>query len=150
MSEFRLTIGIPASGKSTAAQRWQDEEGFIVVSSDDLRKELTGSAEDFSHEEVVWVTACLRVGMILHRRDDVVLDATNLIPEHRQQWVELAMLYGISPIAYRFPIERHEARARNLARKRVVPDHVMDRMFQNWNDYCGQDRLEAEGFVVAQ
>lgn len=148
MPEFRVCIGIPASGKSTAAARWAEEEGFIIVASDDLRLELTGSMEDFTKEHEVWSRAALKVAYALAHECDVALDATSLIPEYRKLWVDIAASNGIVPIAYRFPVPFEEARARNEARERVVPEFVMDQMIDNWNAYCSVDQLLKEGFRV--
>lgn len=148
MDEFRLTVGIPASGKSTLAQLWAEQEGFVVVSSDAVRLALTGSMEDFSAENAVWETVKLRIGMVLHRGDSVVLDATNLVPRFREQWLDLARLWHVTPIAYRCEIGLAEAMRRNTARIRVVPDSVMARMWLNWAMHCSIGQLEAEGFTV--
>ena len=48
MNFFYMTVGCPASGKSTWAEQYKD--GFIIVSSDAIRADLYGD-ESIRHIE---------------------------------------------------------------------------------------------------
>ena len=45
MNKLYMMIGLPASGKTTFANKISKSEGAIIVSSDAIRKELFGSEE---------------------------------------------------------------------------------------------------------
>lgn len=64
--------------------RWGSKPGCTVVSTDDLREELFGSAEVRHGQGVVFETAHRRVAEALKAGRDVVFDATNTRPAYRR------------------------------------------------------------------
>ena len=81
-----VLCGPSHAGKSTFARRWC--QGFCVVSSEAIRRELTGSARMRRDEERVWRTFDARKRQALSRGDDVVLDACHLTEKARRHALE--------------------------------------------------------------
>jgi len=74
--DLYVTIGISGSGKST----WANKIGYdICVSTDDIRKELTGNINDQSKNKEVFKLAYERIYKYSKdsRYKDVIYDATN-------------------------------------------------------------------------
>jgi len=93
MTEFIVTIGLPASGKSTLAKQLvRDSDGTMKrVNRDDLRAMLDCGTPWHSGKEV-WVKAFQRhmIERLLSNGFDVICDDTNLDEELRQDWQRLA------------------------------------------------------------
>lgn len=53
MANLYIMSGVPGSGKSTFARQLAGETG-IVLSTDNIREQLTGSADDLSQDSAVW------------------------------------------------------------------------------------------------
>lgn len=68
-----ITVGPSGGGKSTWAK---SQENFKVVSSDKIRKELTGNISDQSKNHEVWIIAYERLRTYLECNKDVVFDST--------------------------------------------------------------------------
>lgn len=145
--ELRILVGIPASGKSTYAVE-RRREGWAVVSSDEVRASVTGDAGDVSRDAEVWPLVEGRVEGALLSARDVIVDATNLLPDKRATWLRIARSWGAQATAVRFPVLLAEARGRNAARDRKVPEDVMVRMYDDWVAWCSPETLAAEGFAV--
>lgn len=84
-----LPIGIPGSGKSTWIKKNILENknfspsSFVIVSPDEIRKELTGDISDQSKNAEVFEEAKKRASEALNKGKIVIFDATNLNTENR-------------------------------------------------------------------
>lgn len=116
--------GIPGSGKSTLAERLARERCAVLVSTDRLREELTGSAEDRSRDGAVFGRAMAEIRRNLSGGANVVYDATNLTAGARRRALK-AVPPGVRKICWYLPIDLEQAQARNAARERVVPRDVI-------------------------
>lgn len=125
-------IGIPGSGKTTYARRYLGHA--LRVSLDDLRLMLTGVAYDARFEGVVVMVAHAALTALLSRRNprssDVLLDATNVTRERRQQYVRLAEQYGWPTVAVYVACDLEEALARDRRRPNRVGDEVVRRYYE--------------------
>ena len=163
MADLIITVGVPGSGKSTLAARIADGQAdnpgdaeavratgqpFVIVSPDDIRKELTGDVTDQSRNGDVFKAAHQRALEHLRAGRTVVFDATNVTPRSRRPLLDTAALATARPVAWRVALPHAESLARNAARSRVVPGFVMARMVDNFDQHCAVTQLEAEGFVV--
>lgn len=81
MPRVYFMVGIPGSGKSTWAG--SNLPGAVVVSTDDIREELFGSADAAHSSQRVFTLAHRRVIEALKNGSDVVYDATNITPKAR-------------------------------------------------------------------
>lgn len=67
MSKLYMMIGLPASGKSSIAKKIAKSEDAVIVSSDDIRKEL-GNINDQSQNEKVFEIAEKRLKNNINER----------------------------------------------------------------------------------
>lgn len=126
-----IMIGVPGSGKSTFARDVLSKTfGAEVVSSDGIRKELTGT-EDFVEGDGARVFREFdrRLAGILASGRDAVADATNV---HPRDWARLSRLLGVPyrKVAVWMDICPDEAIWRQERRERKVPREVVERMWQ--------------------
>lgn len=142
-----MTVGMPGCGKST----WINKAGVgeQTVSSDAIRVELMGNADDQSRNSEVSQIMHERLGEnAAGDRKYVVADSTGLTPRQREGYMTVARQAGATRfVAVRFEVPEETARARNLARERVVPEGAMDRMAEQFRETTG-DVLEGEGWEV--
>ena len=75
-----------------------------------------------------------------------VADATNLEPVPRQRLLEMARELGRPAVAIVLDVPPDVARARNLARARTVPPHVLDLHYERFR--AARDVLATEGFTA--
>jgi len=150
MPELHITVGIPGCGKSTFADEYGSQTGAIVISSDKLREELTGDAEDQTRNRDLFGIMHQRVRTILDEGYSVVVDATNLKPEYRKNLMDIALDLEVPAYAHWFGVSMDfdTCQGRNLARERVVPEHVMKRFHKMFYSSCAPFQLKEEGWVV--
>lgn len=79
MKTLIMLTAIPASGKSTWAKKYQEEHpNTYIVSSDQVRFEITHSYNDHSQQPLVWETFDKRIHEYGSIKDaTVILDALN-------------------------------------------------------------------------
>ena len=121
MATIYTLVGLPASGKSTFTQTLTN---CVVVSSDEIREQLFGSAEYQNNPKLVFNTARKRIAEALKDGKDVVFDATNI--NHRAR--KLALNFDAYQVAIFFTTSAEECKRRNAQRERQVPESAIDRM----------------------
>lgn len=131
---FIMLQGLPASGKSTYARRLE-QEGYLLISSDDIRVELTGDMTDQSKNHIIFndIIPSRIVGAAASRRD-VVYDATSYCRARRKDIIAQAKRCGYKVYVHLLMTPYEECLRRNQARERRVPEHVIDRMHDNWEN----------------
>lgn len=87
MIELHVMVGLPGSGKSYYANKIKEEMGecCILLSSDLIRKELTGNESDQSVNNATFKALFDRLWNALNVRKNVVLDATNTTLKTRKK-----------------------------------------------------------------
>ena len=120
-----LAIGLPGSGKTT----WFRRRGVTPLSSDLLRSVLFDDVEEQKYQGLVFTTLrnLLRARLIARMPWNYV-DATNLSPRERRQWIHMAKSFGYEVQAVFFDVPLEVCLERNKRRDRVVPEEVMHRM----------------------
>jgi predicted kinase len=120
-----LTIGLPGSGKST----WYKRRGITPLSSDLLRTILFDNITEQRYQHLVFSTlrSLLRARLIAKMPWNYV-DATNLSPQERKQWIKMAKGFGYEVQAVFFDVPAEVCMDRNRRRERVVPEEIMRRM----------------------
>ncbi len=133
-----VLVGLPGSGKST----WAAARGLPVLSSDEMRRFLTGDAANQAVNNLVFrmlrrsLDAMLAAGV-----ERVIVDSTALTRRERRAWIRWAELNGCRVEAVFFDTPRELCASRNRARDRVVPPDALERLFSRLEP----PRLE-EGF----
>ena len=120
-----LAIGLPGSGKTT----WFRRRGVTPLSSDLLRSVLFDDVEEQRYQGLVFSTlrSLLRARLIARMPWNYV-DATNLSPRERRQWIHMARGFGYEVHAVFFDVPLEVCLERNRRRDRIVPEDVMRRM----------------------
>ena len=120
-----LAIGLPGSGKTT----WFKRRGVTPLSSDLLRTMLFDDIEEQRYQGLVFSTlrSLLRARLVARMPWNYV-DATNLSPKERKQWIHMARGFGYEVQAVFFDVPIETCMERNRRRERVVPEDVMRRM----------------------
>lgn len=148
MGKLILTRGIPASGKSTWAKAWvqEDPENRVRINRDDLRKMLFGATElKLGWAQEVQVTEAERAiaKTALSKGKDVVVDATNLRNKFVRPWFTLGY-----PVEFKdFEIDLADAIRNNEARGRTIPHEVIERFYGTLTDN-GKLRPAPENLAV--
>ncbi len=120
-----LTIGLPGSGKTT----WYKRRGVQPLSSDMLRNILFDDITEQRYQGLVFSTlrSLLRARLIAKMPWNYV-DATNLSPHERRQWIKMAKSFGYEVQAVFFDVPLSVCLERNSKRDRQVTDEVMHKL----------------------
>jgi len=126
--EFLVLTGLLGSGKSTYGKRYAEENNATYLSSDEIRKELTGSEECFDKDGEVFSLMLQRAKDSLLNGKSTVYDATNLSSKRR-----ISLLKSLGSIECKknctiicTPIDICLKQNRN--RERCVPEAVIKDM----------------------
>jgi len=120
-----LAIGLPGSGKSS----WFKRHNVAPLSSDMVRTLLFDDVREQRYQDLVFsnLRSMLKARLIAKRPMNYV-DATNLTPQERQNWIRLARDYHYEVHAVFFDVPLEVCIQRHQRRDRVVPEDVMRRM----------------------
>ncbi len=126
-----MMVGLPASGKSTIAKQIAESEKAIVVSSDELRKELLGDINDQSQNARIFEEVEKRIKDGL-QQGNVVYDACNINYKKRRAFLQKLNKMEVEKIAVLVATPYEECLERNAQRERKVPEEVIKRMYFNF------------------
>jgi predicted kinase len=127
MTTAYIMVGAPGSGKSTHAAKLAEIENAYVISGDDVREELYGSAEIQGN----WVEIWNRIDELVSESCgmNVVLDGTHYLRRYRKEAITLLRSYGYTRIeAVIMDAPLATCLARNFQRERNVPDYIVKEM----------------------
>lgn len=139
---FIITRGYPASGKTTRALEWVNEDPTkrVRVNRDDLRQTLFGKVVGVD-EKTVTIAQRAAVEALLKAGKDVVCDDTNLRLRSAREWNDLAVKHGHKFLVWDVKTDVETCVQRNMERTiqggRYVPEEVIRDFakrypFKNW------------------
>lgn len=136
MAIFTMLIGLPGSDKSTYAKEYiKTRSGTVVISSDDIRQELWGDANDQQNPSQVFDEMFIRTVSAMKKGTNVVYDATNLTAKTRKATLtrlRQALNQDFIAVADVIVCSISECKRRQGERDREVPDEVIDRMVRQF------------------
>ena len=143
--DYRCTVtmmsGLPGSGKDTWLRT--NRPGLPVVALDDIRSELEIDATDNQGE--VAQLARERCRELLRARTSFAFNATNLLRQTRQRWIDLFADYGVRIEMVYIEPPLATVLARNRRREKPVPENVILQLASK----CAPPTLtEAHGLVI--
>ena len=120
-----VLAGLPGSGKST----WLTQTGSGGLSSDAVRRLLADDETDQTiHTQVFQTIRYLLEQRLAIGRPFTYIDATNLTPEERRPYIEIARAHGCEIEAVFFDVPLEVCLERNAQRRRVVPVDALEKM----------------------
>ena len=137
MSNIIILQGIPASGKSTWAKKWveEDPENRIIINRDSIRRAIgpywVPSREKFVSiiEETIFIEA-------IKNKYNICVDATNLNPKTIATWERIAKEFRVNyetTIIYKnFEITLEEALERDKNREFSVGEKVIRNFYKKY------------------
>jgi len=125
-----MLIGIAGSGKSTVAEELMEERDDIVyLSSDLLRIELLGDVNNQESNGDVFDEMRKRTQQALKDGKHVIYDATNVSRKKRRGLLQ-QLPKDVEKVACYVSTEYKDIVEQNNNRERVVPQHVIDKMYK--------------------
>ena len=120
--ELIIPVGIPASGKTTLREQYQD---YQIISPDEIRMKIFGVEYDHLVEKQVWEIAFTLLEWYTDNRLNIYFDATSI-----SKWARAKLIKAVDRRTYRVIAHYLEcpldlALKRNRERDRQVPWDVM-------------------------
>lgn len=146
-----ITYGISGSGKTTAAKQYE-KEGFVRISPDDMRKEMTGSISDLSKDKEVFEACYYKTYTALKKGKNVIFDSTALDYIFRKKIQRVGLRAGacVSLLVFNDSNNIELCKSRvvndlsNGLERSNVPMEVIERQFIKFKENF--EFLEDEGF----
>ena len=140
-----VLCGAPASGKSTWGKKFAQENNVMYISTDEIRKELSGDESNQSVSAQAFATARARVSAALGADKSAMIDATSVTRKARKDWINLGRGHGAFIIAVAFEVPRDELLRRDAQRERHVGPEIIDRFL---NKYERPSDTEVDKVIV--
>lgn len=144
MAELTITVGLPASGKTTWAKQ-HENDNTIVLSSDGLRKELLGSEQDQSNNELVFNTLYKRAKEYLSNGKNVIIDATNVSMKDRRRTLSQFQKFDVKKNCILFATPFEICIERDKTREKSVGKDVIMKFLHRFEvpmEFEGFDKVE--------
>lgn len=132
MNKMFMMIGIPASGKTSLAEDIAKSEDAIIVSSDNIRKELYGDENIQGDNNKVFRILEDRIIKGLKANKNMIYDATNISYKKRMAFLQRIKKLEVEKIAVMVATAYEDCLVRNSQRERQVPEEVIKRMYQSF------------------
>ena len=148
---FVAVSGLPGTGKSYFSRRLAERLPSVIVESDALRKMLFPTPTYSAQESQRLFTACHSlIGELLGGGITVVLDATNLMEQHRERLYRIAQRLKVKLIMVQVEAPREMVQQRLQGRSRGVD--AGDNSDADWGVYrkmkASAQRIRRNYFAV--
>lgn len=137
-----LTVGMPASGKSTWAEA---QTNFLNINLDDCRAEVSGDATNQLATTAAIKLQGEKIYQAAIQGKDIIISDTNLNPMYRDLLVKDLMHQGFEVELVFFPISLELAKERNSKRLRHVPENILEKMYNSFQQEKLTNGLMAVG-----
>lgn len=130
-------MGISGAGKSTHVQKLKSENpSALIISPDSIRGELSGGDEgDQSQNYKVFKIAHARLDTAMRNQVPLIIwDATCYNKKNRKEPISIAKQHGYQVEVHMKKVSLDTAIKQNQMRQRKVPDDVIKRQFDGWQD----------------
>lgn len=136
MKTLIVMSSVPGAGKSTWCRRYKEShENCYIISSDEIRYELTSSYQDFSKQKEVWELFEKRIHEYasLHEDVTVILDALCDLNELRIRYAKDSPEYDKKILVV---IHKDFNNVSKFNKQRIeekwVPDHVLEMLYKKF------------------
>lgn len=137
MKTLIVLSSVAGAGKSTWAEQYRKTHHHVhIVSSDELRKEITGKYSDMSQDKLVWETYFKRINELCasHHEVTVIADSTNILNKWRLQYKDvpgfdkkvLVVIRKDLPVILKQNLERSEAKQ--------IPEEAIKWMYEHFEE----------------
>lgn len=140
-----MLVGLPGSGKSTAAKELSFKENAVIHSSDDLREELFGNINETGRNDELFKELYKRIERDLEKGINTVFDATNVGYKRRKAVLDRYGKQNCFKACYLVATPFEKCLEQNSKRERNVKEHVLKTMYKNFvvpQTYEGWDDIE--------
>ena len=138
MKTFILLSAVPGAGKSTWAEQYRlTHKNVKVVSSDAVRKEITGAFQNFEHEDEVWAKYFSLINEYAEKYDDitVIADSTNLRNCYREKYVEQVKGFDFKMlVVFKKDLDVLLYQNKLRSEAQIVPDDVLISMYNSFEE----------------
>lgn len=144
MNKLIMMVGLPGSGKSTIAKELSYRENAILHSSDDLREELFGDANNQEKNELIFQELHKRIHRDLSGGKSVIYDATNSSYKKRKVFFQTLKIKCYKE-CYMVATPYEKCLEQNRNRSRRVPDEVIENIYKGFfipQYFEGWDNIE--------
>ena len=129
MNKIIMLIGVPASGKTTAAEKLAAEYNAAVISTDRIRAALYGNESIQGNWSDIEAILYKDIKNAIKNKKNIILDATHYKKEYRAKIIKNFARYSdISAYYFNYPFS--VIYKRNKERARVVPFNVLTAMYK--------------------
>lgn len=126
-----MMIGLVGSGKSTISKELMEgRKDIVYLSSDELRLEFYGDENIQDNHTAIFNEMLIRTKEAFENGKHVIYDATNLSRKRRKGLLQ-QLPKSVEKIALYVATEYKTTLDQNSKRERVVPEHVIERMYKN-------------------
>ena len=137
MKHLIALSAIAGAGKSCYAKHYKinhKDENVFIVSSDEIRKELTGVYSNLNYEKEVWEIYFKRINILRDSNADctIIADSTNILNKFRKILGEIPGFdkKTLVVITKELPVILERNRLRDHAK--YVPEAAIKDMWKNW------------------
>lgn len=136
MQQIIFLKGLPASGKSTWAKRFcEDNMNFVRINKDDIRILLGKIAYSVAFEELVLDLQHRMGNIILRFGKSIIVDDTNFAPKHEKYWRQIAQEGGFEFVLHTFTTPVEECIKRDFGRVGMVGKDVILNMAEKYLEF---------------
>jgi predicted kinase/predicted HD phosphohydrolase len=126
-----MTVGLPASSKSTIAEEYSKTYNATIHSSDAIRKELFDDENYQEDNEQVFKTLTDRIKNDLRNNKNTIYDATNISYKRRMAFLTSLNKIDCYKICLFVATPYEKCLENNRNRERKIPDYVITNMYKN-------------------